>query len=216
MSSWCSLEGAIVNDGGFEDNATYNGSFWEAPLPVTDLTPHPYWTVSPAPQASPASVVASDTFSAPHTGLAPRTGNIAVSFGSEPNGAITQTLTTEIGKTYNLSLWLANPTASGTDNVFSVSWNGSLISLSAVFLTPIVAQPGTFVVTAQPNWFLVGATNLAVTGSSTPLVISASNRDWYTLVDDVTVQGVPEPSTVLMLGLGATLAGFRRRRQRGL
>lgn len=222
-SSWDTLKGEIVSDGSFEDNAIDPSSsgalnpYWEAPLLVTDGNPHPYWTVS----AGTSNVVATDTnLVPPGAGLAPYTGHIAVSFGSDLAGAIAQTLNTVPLKTYNLSLWVANTATAGTNNIFSVSWNGTLISLS-VPLSPASltagAQPNTYVVTAQPvpGWVQVEAKDLAATGISTPLVISASNNDSYTLVDVMAVQETPEPSTVLMLGIGVMATGLCRRRQRG-
>jgi hypothetical protein len=198
---------AIVTNGGFEDGKVQNNGVWEAPLTG--------WTISQVPGTT--EVVGLDTTT--QYGLAPYEGNIDAAFfsntGATGSGAsLAQSLMTDPSKVYNLSLRLANPIAdSGNlNNIFSISWNGALIALSGSNLT--AAGGNQYKVNGDPaNWYQIVATNLPVTGTSTNLVISARNNDWATLVDDVLVEETPEPSTVVMLGIGAALMGFRRRRQ---
>ena len=155
--------------------------------------------------------------------LAPHGGNIAAAFNSDNNAtgngaSLTQTLTTNPSQTYNLSLWVANPIndTGNLHNVFSIGWGGNapanLIALSGTNLVSLGGNQ--YQVKGDANtWYQITATGLTVTGTSTDLVINARNNNWATLVDDVMVDGVPEPSSAMMLGVGAVVLGFRRRRQ---
>ena len=204
------LEGAVVN-GGFEDNAAV-----QTPPGVSSATLS-NWTILSDSQNN---VIGRDTTTL--YALAPHTGNIAAAFYSDTDAtgsgaSLTQTLATDITKTYNLSLYVANSIAqpNNLNNTFSVSWGGSLITLSGSNLIPAAGTQ--YQVQGDPNpatsWVQVTATGLTVTGTSTDLTISARSNNWAILVDDVTVDVVPEPATVVMLGVGAMLMGFRRRRQ---
>jgi hypothetical protein len=201
-----SAEGAIVN-GGFEDTLDTSEAVMKSSLDN--------WTIS---QTDINKVIGRDTTVL--YALAPHGGFIDAAFNSDPTAegsgaSLTQALTTDTTKTYNVSLWVANPIqeAGNINNVFSVTWDGALISLSGANITETALNSKTYIVTAESGWNQITATNLPVTTTSTNLVISARNNQWATLVDDVTVEETPEPSTVVMLGIGAALMGLRRRRQ---
>ena len=203
-----SVRGAIVNSNvGFEDDKDFSAPIAQAPLSS--------WVISQFPGVN--EVLGRDTTSL--YALAPYEGNIAAAFASAADAtgsgaSIKQTLATTTGSTYKLSLWVANSIqdSGNQNNIFSVRWGGNLITLSGTFITE-VSTTSTYVVTPDTNWFQIVANNLSPTGSSTTLEISARNNNWATLVDYVLVEETPEPSTVLMLGLGATMVGLRRRRQ---
>ena len=209
-------EGAVVN-GGFEDNVTL-----QTP-PAVSFAPLTGWTRQTDAQND---VIGRDTSTL--YALPPHTGNIAAAYYSGTNAggngaSLTQTLTTDVTKTYNLTLWVANSIAdtSNLNNVFSVGWGGNLagnlIALSAPGARLIPLGGNLYQVQGDPNpitsWFQVTATGLTPAGATTDLFINARSNDWAILVDDVTVDVVPEPATVAMLGVGAVLMGFRRRRQ---
>ena len=206
-----SVEGAIVN-GGFENNIISNPG---DSISESDLAS---WTVSP-----PARTIVRGQ-GAPNGDpwkLAPYAGSIAATFASDTNatgagGSLTQapSPTTDVLKTYNVSMWVANPIqdTANFDNVFSVSWAGTLITLSGSFITEVVLSPKTYIVTPQTDWFQITAV-VQGTGVPSDLVISARNNNWATLVDEVIFEETPEPSTVVMLGAGAAIMGLRRRRQ---
>ena len=206
-----SVEGAIVN-GGFE-NAIIDPS-----SPILEST-MAGWTVSP-----PASTIVRGEGTAPpfgQWGMSPKAGSIVASFVSDNDaagagGSLTQAPpTTDVLKTYNVSMWVANPIpdAANFNNVFSVSWAGSLITLSGgSFITEVGGSPQTYVVTPETDWFQITAI-VQGTGLPSDLVISARNNNWATLVDEVIFEETPEPSTLVMLGAGAAIIGLRRRRQ---
>lgn len=191
-----------------------------APTPIWEAPSVAPWTISPD-QTDPNNllhVVGTDPSSL--YGLAPHAGNIAAVFHSDtnatgPGASLTQTLTTSTANTYDVSLWIANPLqqAAQVNNVFSLSWNGQLLTLSDTNLTETSPGAKTYVIASYTTWFQLLVPNLTVTGTSTDLVISARSNDWATLVDDVIVQETPEPSTVVLLCAGAALMGSRRRRQ---
>ncbi len=175
-----------------------------------------FWTIS-APDIF-NNVVGVDT--AVQYALAPHSANIAAAFSSDTDAtgagaSLSQMASTLPILTYDVSLWVANPIqdAANFNNVFSISWNGQLISLSNPYLTETASGSKMYVVTPSTPWFQLVVTNLPVTGAMTELKISARNNDWATLVDDVIVEPTPEPSTVVMLCAGAALLGARRRRQ---
>jgi hypothetical protein len=153
--------------------------------------------------------------------LGPHTGDIAAAFNSTTNtvttggvATLTQTLTTDPSKTYDLSLWVANPIedSSNFNNIFSVSWNGTLVTLSGPYVTE-VGLTKTYLITPETDWFQLVIPGLSVTGTATALVISGRNSDWATLVDDVVVLEIPEPVTLILLGIGALLVAFYRSRR---
>ena len=205
-----SVEGAIVN-GGFENNIT---SLLGAPIAESDLAS---WAVSPP---GTTIVRGQDTGSSfVPWNLAPKAGSIAASFSSDTDatgagGSLTQApTTTNLLKTYDVSMWVANSIqdAANFNNVFSVSWAGSLITLSGSGINQIGATK-TYIVAPETNWFQITAT-VQGTGVPSDLVISARNNNWATLVDAVIFEETPEPSTLVMLGAGAVIMGWRRRRQ---
>lgn len=200
------VEGAsIVINGSFE--STSDGL---SPIPTAPFAGSS-WT---------ATQTATDTVNLLGTGilygLAPQNLEIAAAFGSEPsstgNGAsLSQILTTVATQTYNLSFWLANPvSATISNNVFSVSWGGSLISLSGANLTLV----GSNLYKVGPDdtmWYHVTASGLAPTGTSTELKFSARNNEWQTLVDNVSVSVPDGGSTIMFLALAVIGLAFGQR-----
>lgn len=153
--------------------------------------------------------------------------------------SISQDVSTTSGKFYDIRLWVANmataaggaPDLGARENLFSVMWNGAPVDLThvsivgrGVFATPnpssstaveLAGAPGTYVLAATGDWTLVIIPNQAASaGSFTTLKISAENSNPAgTAVDAVDVTETPEPSSVVLLAVGAALAGLRRRRQ---
>jgi len=187
----------------------------------------------------------SDYSSLVSTGGGTSGGNISAIFTSDPGGggpanqmaSISQNVITTPGSFYDIRLWVANmstaaggaPDTGARANLFSVTWNGTLIDLSVVdpvhFAAPNPLNPtelagaaGTYVLTATGvlnatrGWTLVAFQRQA-TGTTTTLTISAQNNNQATGVDAVDVTETPEPSSIVLLAAGAALAGLQRRRQ---
>lgn len=212
------LKAAIVANGDFENLATFNAD-WNPTVVLDPLPPNSQISV-----ADPADTI-------PRYALTAHSGSIAVAFASDSNApagsmaSISQSLTTDNSKTYNLHFWIEN-TAQVTDprqNLFSVSWNGTLLNLalySPLFKIPTGpveltgGGPDQYVLDPNTNWteIIIPNLNPNLLGP-TVLKFEGQNNNWVTLVDQVLVEETPEPSTIVMLGAGAVLMGLRRRRQ---
>lgn len=216
------LDAAIVANGNFEQNIV--------PGPIADA---PLTNWAPTNSAGGVTQVFGQDTTLTY-GTVPHGGSISVAFTSDPTApanttaSISQTLTTDSTKTYNLQLWVANPVAdvNSRQNLFSVIWNGAPVNLTlwnANFATPnpsnpnateLAGAPGTYVVAGDTTWFVVNILNLVPgAGSTTTLRFEGQNNNYATLVDDVSVVETPEPSTLVLLVAGAALIGSRRRRQ---
>ena len=135
--------------------------------------------------------------------------------------------------TYNIHFWISNPIAdpNSRQNLFSVTWGNvalNLASYDARFKIPVTpldqnpdltpghelfGGPNEYVVDAATDWFEVSINGLTAPTGSTTLKFTGQNNNSATLLDDVSVQETPEPTTVVLLGAGATLMSLRRRRR---
>jgi PEP-CTERM motif len=215
LSFSATVQGAIVTNGGFEAN--------------TDLVTPP-WPTAPLTGWTKGEIVGTGVPGQNRVdgldpiflyALAPHSGNIATAFNSDSDtvtkggfATLTQALATDITKTYDVSLWVANPImdAGNFNNAFSVSWDGALVTLSGTYITETAPGSKTYKVTPNTTWFEITASFLPVTGTSTSLVVSGRNSDWATLVDDVSIVETPEPTTLAMLGTAFLVMGLRRNR----
>lgn len=120
-------------------------------------------------------------------------------FGAYPGSmTLTQSVTVPAGS-YTLSFWLALTTGNPLDNSFDVSWGG--------------ASVGSFSDLSAATWaqrsFLINST-----GAATPLVFTMAQDitgDFF--LDDISVDLVPEPATLWLMGLGLACVGLTRRKK---
>jgi PEP-CTERM motif len=114
-------------------------------------------------------------------------------------GSLSQNVGTTSGTQYDLTFWLANDSGA-SPNEFDVLWNGvTVLSLSDAPVSNYTQY--SLLVTA--------------TSSSSSLEFQYRNDDDFFRLDEVSINVVPEPSTLSLLLLGAAAAGasvLRRRK----
>ncbi|MDR7269837.1 hypothetical protein J2X20_002466 [Pelomonas saccharophila] len=135
----------------------------------------------------------------------PHSGQYSAINGLMGLGGISQDLSTEAGKTYEVSFWLANcpDYAACAPNGFKVTWNGiELLALSQ----------------ADPFAWTHYTFNVQASGTSSTLAFMGSNGGSFYMFDDVNVVGagraLPEPASLalVVVGLGGLMAARRRAR----
>jgi len=115
--------------------------------------------------------------------LAVHSGTYGAFLGDDQMATLSQTLTTQPGHSYYLSLWLDNPT-SGSGQAFSVNWNTNSSVAGAIYS---ITSPPAFTWTNLT--FIVNAT-----GNTTVLQFGAENTPNYFGLDDIAVTPLPAPT----------------------
>jgi PEP-CTERM motif len=149
------------------------------------------WTYTPA-ACGPLLAVGSG-------GLGANSGNNAAQFGGTCAGSydvISQVLPTVAGDSYVFSFWLASNGSPDGEQAF---WDGNRILDLTNFIQP---------------YMFYSFTETAST-SSTTIAFGGYNVPAFNGLDDISVSSaVPEPSSMILLGLGSAMLLVRRRKAR--
>jgi PEP-CTERM motif len=134
----------------------------------------------------------------PGTTYVPHSGNYEALLGAYgSDGTLSQTISDIAGQMLVLTYWLASD--GNTPNDFSALWNGRVITGSAL-----------------TNIGLSGYTeysfDVLATGSD-ELAFNERNDYGFLSLDDVSLNALPEPGTLSLLGLGLVAMGVRRRKR---
>ena len=157
------------------------------------------WTTTPGP----VSLLYVGTAN-PHSGAYSAVFG-GMNFGLFMEDTISQSLATTPGQSYVVDFWLTEQT-SGCDplirfcraNDFNVFWNGDWIL---------------GLISMDPFGYTKFSLNVLATGATSTLSFAAADEPGYYRLDDIRIDAVPEPASLLLLGggLAGWVAGRRRR-----
>jgi hypothetical protein len=123
---------------------------------------------------------------------------------------MTQSFATTPGVTYTVTFWMAGNPDSNDDKVLALTVTGAN--------GDVQSQNYTFVQNGNTNtsmgWVQVTYTFVAVDPSYTLKFASSNNNGWGPALDDVSVNAVPLPGSVLLLGTGLIGLGLLRWRRK--
>jgi hypothetical protein len=133
--------------------------------------------------------------------FAAHTGSFGAFFGPEAPGRISQTFATTSGLAYKVDFWLALDDSS-QPNSFFWSWNG--------------VKQGSGLTNSNGFAYTEFSGLVSAIGGSSTLEFTFANPNSFWLLDDVSVNAVPEPETYALFASGLlALAAVARRRKRG-
>jgi flagellin len=126
-------------------------------------------------------------------------------FSADGALALTQSIATTVGTTYTFSFWMTTQGGgfnSGAPDHFAALFGGQTV----LNLTDV----------ADPTTYTLFSFSVVATSSSTVVEFDSYDDPWFLFLDDVhvTASVVPEPSTIILFGVGACGLGLRRRIRR--
>jgi len=143
-----------------------------------------------------------------------QSGNTAmdISGGDRPSLAtgVSQTVATEIGRSYALTFWVGNADGSGNGNYAA----DSILDLS-IDGAPREHITNGAVIHQRVDWVEVTRVFTARSASTNIAFFNGTTADGFTGLDNVSLSAVPESATWMTMIVGFGLAGgLLRRRQR--
>jgi hypothetical protein len=218
-----SFESFVVPGGGF----AYADAYRFGPTPslwVDDLDNPPGYTQDNARSAWLYNSNYAETSDALNHRPSPKTGSQAMhglfNYSAQETAAVF-----EAGQTYTFSLWAQNDELlNDTNGLFMYIFDGNVPfsdanSLASILHTSAIPQrtTGMSAIDSQGNWALMSV-SFTVPGGSPAIghpvgVGFFARRD--TAVDDASLSAVPEPASVILVGIGAaglSLVGRRGKR----
>jgi len=202
LSPWVQVQANLVVNGGFEDGAQElppGSNFWSGNMNG--------WTGSGATATS----FYYNNFPGPYDYInnGPHSGNLVAAFSQlAPGASISQDIATVAGFTYRVSFWLSNQISTGTPNLMSASFGGTALTGGSPSI------PGEL---PAPMPWTQYSFDVAATSSLTALTFSGGgNGATAVLLDDVTIDVVPEPAVygILMAAALLGIGGVKRMRRR--
>jgi hypothetical protein len=182
------VAGNIVINGSFEENQI-SGNYYQAVFAADTIT-IPGWTVGTSATAGVDVVQGAGWWS--------EEGTQGIDMAGTPGpGSLAQTLATTSGAEYLLSFWVSS-NGGPWDNGLTVDWNATQLAT--------ISSP------AQGTWEKF---SYQVTGTGSDNLYFLDNVAGYAgpLLDNVSAQAIPEPTTFGLIGAGLLLVGRRLRRR---
>jgi hypothetical protein len=126
-------------------------------------------------------------------------------FSADGAVALTQSIATTVGTTYTFSFWMTTQggglNSGAPDHFAALFGSQTVLSLTDV---------------ADPTTYTLFSFSVVATSSSTVVEFDSYDDPWFFFLDDVHVTSsvVPEPSTIILFGVGACGLGLRTIRRR--
>jgi hypothetical protein len=131
----------------------------------------------------------------------PHSGTSAAYLGTAlGGGVISQSFSTVAGQNYLIDFYMAIGSSQGTS-----SPNAMLVTAAGTTLLSILNAP--------VQGFAHYSYNLLASATSTTLTFTHGDQPSFFILDDVSATAVPEPGTLLLLGIGSAALAFARRRR---
>jgi PEP-CTERM motif len=149
---------------------------------------------------------------------AAQSGNTAYDFGGSQTGGfgfLSQAIATTPGQEYQLNYYLFIPGGSPTEflvNVGGDASSGTLVGGTTLFdlINPLTTDNSS----SFPADYALMTADFTATSDSTNLNFGAFNNPSFFLLDNISVATVPEPSSLILFGLGAAALYIATWRQR--